>query len=86
MTKQVPVRQLHKIPKITTFIALLGATVLGSNMMVAANAITYDQDAEERAALCYVREYGKTGAHCEAGFVNRQTKDVSSYSWGFSIF
>lgn len=42
-----------------------------------------DQDADERAALCYVREYGKTGAHCEAGFVNRQTKDVSSYSWGF---
>ena len=41
--KQVTVRQLHKTPIITTFVALLAAVVLGNNMMVA-NAITYGQD------------------------------------------
>jgi hypothetical protein len=42
--KQVPVRQLPKTPIITTFVALLAAIVLGDNMMLVANAITYGQD------------------------------------------
>lgn len=44
MTLPKQVWQLHKIPIFTVFVALLGGIVLGNNMLLTANAITYGQD------------------------------------------